>query len=141
MTRVNLSPCLAVVRNYLWQQMDTSDYPQRRPDFACRGPKALSLERLREIRALVGYRRTKALLGVPGKTLGHWEMADRMPSATARRAIFLVWVHLRFPGRLLTEFEIVTEGRFLIEPAPTPLQVDPCGVPPEATNDNTTQAE
>lgn len=112
-----------------------------RADFAARVTLGASIEYLRDISASCGRRRTLALLGVPAENLDKWLTGERKPSKTTRRAIFLVWFLLRHPHPTLSPFDIMTEGRFIVEPAPTPLQVDTCGVPPESTNDNTTQAE
>lgn len=107
-----------------------------RADFACRVSVATSVERVRQIMAITGRAACRALLGVPALTMDHWLRGLQVPSKAARRAIFLVWFLLRYPGQVPVQFDIVTEGRFLPDCDPeatTGGSSSACGVPAKHT--------
>lgn len=68
---------------------------------------------LRDIVAERGREGAKAILGVPGLTLRHWQAGERVPTTATRRLILVVWLLVvkRYP---INEFDIVTDGRFIL---------------------------
>ena len=58
------------------------------------------------------------LLGVPFRTVEHWQNGFRNPSDAARRMVWLVWCLVLHPSRLQTVFDLATWGRFRRERQP-----------------------
>ena len=106
--------------------MKNPDWARIRPDFATRLPRAAAAARVRDIVALIGRQRAKAILGVPGLTLRNWEIGHRTPPATVARWVHVCWFLLvYFPG--FPWWDVITEWRFIPE-ADTPQPVDNCGL-------------
>lgn len=118
MTRVRLSPFLAILCVALsgvhFSRRACPEWVTRRPDFAHRASLESVSAMLREIVAERGREGAKAILGVPGLTLRHWQAGEACPTTAARRLILIVWLLVvkRYP---INEFDIVTDGRFALD--------------------------
>lgn len=63
-------------------------------------------------RAFGGEHGVCALLCVPVMTLRAWRGGLRVPTASAKRAVWLTWALLLHPERIQTVFDLQTWGRF-----------------------------
>lgn len=114
----------------------TRDLVQIRPDLASRASVDSVRQMLLDIVAVRGRDGAKAVLGIPGLTFRRWCLGHRVPSAAARRLILIVWLLVvkRYP---INEFDIVTDGRFILacgNDTPSSGSNSDCGALENSTN-------